>query len=438
MKRSLPIASALLAAGLWALCPAFAATFRVEIDYMGADTDGHDHQPSQLVLDAVVQMFACQGHTLMLDLDDEVPHTDFLTGNPGANLDCRDFWTYTGSSNTYRSYRNTYRNQGAGWHYCIFAHQYRIDSDPDNSNSGGCTNTTSSGRANGGDALIVTLGGFGGQTGSVFEQAATLAHEFGHNLGFSHVGSMSEGTVSPYVQNMPSVMSYTYQLGGVRNTLLELGFAPDYALFKNIDYSFGRMCSLNETALDEVRGTRMSRVDFNCDNDTADNGVLQDLGFRGSGMGSGAPWCGEADVSRTTLVDYNEWANYDDGATLVGNGERGDGEALAKLAEREAKITPCISADEWEQVQAETGLRGAPTLTVESCIGGQNVYVANSANATPIGTCSDWYTAVQTAHDLNPNGSVFYLSPGTFDAAGTTTLNRRGIWSCNTGTARIQ
>lgn len=426
-------AAALLLAPL-----ASAATFRIEIDYMGPDSDGHDHMPDQMVLDAVIQMFACQGHTLIIDLDDEVPHTDFLTGNPGANLDCRDFWTYTGATNTYRSYRNTYRDQGAGWHYCIFAHQYRIDSDPDNNNSGGCTNTSSSGRANGGDAFIVSLGAFDGQTGTLFEQAATLAHEFGHNLGFGHAGSMDSGVVTPYVQNLPSVMSYTYQLGGVRNTLLELGFAPDYALFKNIDYSFGRMCSLNESSLDEVRGTRMMSVDFNCDNDAADSGVLQDLGFRGSGMGSSAPWCGEADDSRTTLVDYNEWANIDDGATLVANSEVGDVDAFQKLADREAKLTPCISYEEWAEVIIDGGLRGAPTLEIESCIGGQNIYVATAAQAIPIGTCSNWFTAISLAQGAATNGSVFYLSPGTFDAAGTTTLNKPGIWSCNTGTARIQ
>lgn len=429
-----------LAAGLLVVLSvaASAATFRIEIDYMGADTDGHDHEPSQLVLDAVVQMFACQGHTLILDLSQEVPHTDFLTGDPTIGNDCGNFWTYTGQTNTYRSYRNLYRDQGAGWHYCIFAHQYRKDADDDNTGSG-CANTSSSGRASGGDSFIVSLGGFGGQTGSVFEQAATLAHEFGHNLGLGHTGS-NPGVVTPYVQNLPSVMSYTYQLGGVRNTLLGLGFAPDYALFKDIDFSFGRMCSLNEASLDELRGTRMQRVDFNCDNDTNDLGVLQDLGFRGSGLGNNAPWCGEADDSRTSLADYNEWANIDDGAALVANGERGEADSVAKLVERERKLTlaPCITSEEWQEVELELGGRGAPTLEVESCITGRNVYVATSANAAPTGACTDWYPTIQQAHSAMPLRSVFYVTPGTFNETGTTVLNRRGTWTCNTGVATIQ
>ena len=418
MQKPFATVSALLALAAWT--PAPADTFRIEIDWMGADTDGHDHRPEQIVLDAVIQMFACQGHTLIIDLSNEVPHMDFLTGDP--NADCGSFWTYTGATNTYRNIRNANRDRGAGWHYCIFAHQYRIDPDDDNPNSG-CGNTTSSGRANGGDCLIITLGGFGGQTGTLFEQAATLAHEFGHNLGLGHAGSMDSGITTPYVQNLPSVMSYTYQLGGVKTTLGELGFAPDYALFKDIDYSFGRMCSLNENALIETRGTLMQRVDFNCDDDTSDVGVLQDLGFRGAGFGSSAPWCGEADESRTTLVDYNEWANLVDGA------------GMRSIPENDGPT--CITAEEWELVRATMGMRGGPPLVVEPCIGGRNCYLG-PLFVTESGTCTLPYDSAQQAHAAMPAGSVFYLTPMTYDESGTTLLNRRGVWSCNTGTARIQ
>lgn len=416
--------SVLLAVGIWFVFAAvpltIADTFRVEIDYMGADVDGHDHMPDQLVLDAVIQMFACQGHTLILDLDDEVPHMDFLTGDPSS--DCGDFWNYTGAANTYRSIRNLYRDRGAGWHYCIFAHQYRVDADPDNSGSG-CANSGSSGRANGGDAFIVTLGSFSGQTGTLFEQAATLAHELGHNLGLGHAGNMDSDITSPYVQNVPSVMSYTYQLSGVRTTQQALGFSPPYALFKEIDYSHGRMCSLNENNLSETRGTLMQRVDFNCDNDTADTGVVQDLGFRGAGFGDSAPWCGEVDASRTTLSDYNEWGNLIDGAGLRSL-PPGDGPT-------------CITAEEWERVQAQIGTRGGPALEVENCIAGRNVYLGPFFVAET-GVCTFPYTSVFQAHAANPAGSVFYLTPLTYDEEGTTVLNRRGFWSCNTGIARIQ
>ncbi|MGE3181304.1 MAG: M43 family zinc metalloprotease [Phycisphaerae bacterium] len=420
---------------------AAAETFRVEIDYMGADGDGHDHMPDQIVLDAVIQMFACQGHTLIIDLDDEVPHTDLLTGNPGTNMDCRDFWTYTGVSNTYRNYRNTYRDRGAGWHYCLFAHQYRIDSNPGTSDSGGCTTTSSSGRANGGDAFIVTLGAFDGQTGTLYAQAGTLAHEFGHNLGLSHCGSQDCDATTEYVQNMPSVMAYTYQLSGVKTQLLSLGFVPDYAPFKEIDFSHGRMCSLNENSLNETTGTRMMRVDFNCDNDTSDSVVVQDLGFRGGGLGSSAPWCGETDVNRSTLTDYNEWANINDGATLVALAEEGDGEALFRLDERLEKSRTCITKEEWDEFVSynpDIVLGGGPPLAIEGCIAtGRNAYVATSSTFS-FGLCGFPFSGVILAQSSSPNNAVYWMTPGTYDQAGTTVLNKPGIWSCNTGTARIE
>lgn len=422
---------------LFAIFGVFAAaadTFRVEIDYMGPAADGHDHRPSQLVLDAVIQMFACQGHTLIIDLDDEIPHMDTLTGNP--NDDCGQFWTYTGASNTYRNIRNQFRDRGAGWHYCIFAHQYRVDSD-DIDNNSGCVTTTSSGRANGGDAFIVTLGGFSGRTGTEFEQAATLAHELGHNLGLSHCGGMDCNVVTPYVQIMPSVMSYSYQLRGVRAGLLANGLAPDYALFKNIDYSHGRMCSQNENNLDETRGTRMLRVDFNCDNDTNDTGVLQDLGFRGAGMGSSAPWCGQADESRTTLSDYNEWTNLVDGAGLVDRSETGDPDAILELYNRERKMERCMTYEDYIAYWPGPGLGGGPPLEVEACLTGRNVYLG-PLFIVETGTCTFPYDSVQQAQTASPARSVYYLTPQTYNETGTTVLNKRGIWTCNTGTARIQ
>jgi hypothetical protein len=429
-----------LLAGLTIAGSASAATFRVEIDYMG-DGGGHDHMPSQEVLDAVIQMFACQGHTLIIDLDDEVPHAETLIGDPTD--DCGSFWTYTGAANTYATYRNLYRDRGEGWHYCLFAHQYSIDSN-DVDDGSGCVESGSSGRANGGDAFIVTLGNFFGDTGTPFQQAATLAHELGHNLGLSHSGSMDTATVSPYVQNLPSVMSYTYQLGGVRNTLLELEFAPDYALFKNIDYSHGRMCTLNENSLDEIRGTRMRSVDFDCDGVADGSGIQQDLGFRGNGSGALAPWCGQPNNSLTMLTDYNEWANLEDGAALVAAATRahtGDLTAVAaaeKLAKRERMLTPCITADEWRVMESYLGDRGAPTLEIEPCITGENVYVAPLLSTFPTGTCRAWYMTISSAEASSPDDSVYYLTPGIYEAAGMTVLSKPGIWTCNTGTAVIR
>jgi hypothetical protein len=415
---------------------ASAETFRIEIDYMGPAPDGHDHRPSQLVLDAVIQMFACQGHTLIIDLSDEIPHYDSLTGNPDSN--CGQFFTYTGQPNTYASIRSTYRNQVAGWHYAIFAHQYMTGSpDPDDPNTPpGCYPTTSSGLANGGDAFIVSLGAFSGQTGTLFQQAATLAHEFGHNLGLSHCGTCAGN--SPYLLNMPSIMTYQYQLDGVRTGLLALGLMPEVALFKELAFSHGRMCALDEAGLDEIRGTLMMSVDFNCDGDTNETGVVQDLNVRGFGIGPAAPWCSADDVAYALLEDYNEWASLDDGATLVARAAGGDNDARFQLAERRSIIEPCITREEWDELAWRSPPHLlAPALAVEPCIGGQNIYIGDFSGYQT-GRCASPYASIQAAQAAAPNGSVYYIAPGIYDEPGVTILNKPGVYTCNTGTAVIR
>lgn len=425
----------------------YADTFRIELDYMGDDTDGHDHMPQQIVLDAVIQMFACQGHTLIIDLDDEVTHYDFLTGDPSA--DCGNFWGYTGVANTYRSLRdaNFDREGQDGWHYAIFAHQYRVDADPNNAGSG-CQNTTSSGRANGGDAFIVTLGAFDGNVGTLYAQAATLAHEFGHNLGLNHCGGQICGSnntpngdpnwVGPQVPNLPSVMSYNYQLSGVRTRLISNGLAFDEALFKEIDFSHGRMCGWNENSLNESIGTIMLPVDFNCDNDVNDSGIQQDVNFGGTGMGNSAPWCGVADQVRSFVSDFDEWGNLSDGAALVAAAKGGDGEAYFRLEERTLKQEPCITSEQWErQREFDITLGSGPALTVESCINGENVYIGDFFFAE-LGICQLPFASVENAQTSSPSNSVYYFWPNTYNEDGSLLLNKRGKYFCKTGSALIR
>ncbi len=431
-NRNHRLVAALGAAALLAIGTAGADTFFIEIDYMGPD-GGHDHMPAQIVLDAVVQMFACQGHTLVIDLDDEVPHHDFLTGDPDD--DCRNFFTYSGAANTYASIRAAFRDHGAGWHYCIFAHQYRRRSDSGEGESPGCYGTTSSGLASGGDAFIVSLGAWDGQTGTLFEQAALLAHEFGHNLGLSHCGTCAGG--NEYLLNMPSIMTYQYTVGGVRTGMLALGLTFEEALFKDLDYSHGRACALNESNLDEPRGTRMMSVDFNCDDDTDDTGVVQDLNFGGFGIGIFAPWCYPTDVDYAFLTDYDEWANLDDGATLLARGDDGDDDALLELSTRHANVEPCITREERDRITWDLQLRGGPSLVVEPCFAGLNVYIGN-VFFDPVGTCSLPFGSVQDAQAASPAGSVYYIAPGTYDEAGATVLDKAGLYTCNTGTAVIR
>ena len=145
-------------------------------------------------------------------MSDAIPHYDVLRRDPedcGASL-----FSYSGSADSFGAIKAAYADHSAaeGWHYCIFAHNYEDDE---------CNVTSSSGLGQmPGWNFIVTLGSFSGGTGTEFDQAATLAHEFGHNLGLSHCGQPDCSGIGNYTPILPSIMSYRYQLAGVRTNLL--------------------------------------------------------------------------------------------------------------------------------------------------------------------------------------------------------------------------
>lgn len=408
MKKRNPFWLCLLGGCLVAM-PVRADNFYIEIDYM---VGAHSHQPSAAVINAVVQMFACEGHTLTIVVDDALAHTNVLVRNPDNCT--QSLFTYNGT-NSYGAIKSANFDRAGNpepWHYCIFAHQYE-----DNT----CSTTGSSGLANAGEDFIVTLGSFSGQVGTLFDQAATLAHEFGHNLGLSHCGTQNCGSgtgdpdyVGPYVSNMPSVMSYRYQLAGVEFNMLCNGLTFDLALFKNLDYSHGRMCTLNEDSVNEINGTVMVSTDWDCDG-TLEAAIAWDTNANGFCSGGG---------NRTFVSDYNEWANLSDGAVLFAG--RSD---LPEYS--------CITAEEWEIVQnqmARGGACGQPALTTESCLSGENMYIG-PLNFVEAGTCNFPYDNVQQAHDAAPNNSRFYFKPGDYNSASATTLTKPGYYFCNTGTA---
>jgi hypothetical protein len=80
-------------------------------------------------------------------------------------------------------------------------------------------------RGIGGTDLLVTLGNFTDGVGTPREQAGTLMHELGHNLGLRHGGCDDANSKPGYA----SVMNYAYQMDGV----------PRGALRGVIDFSRG-------------------------------------------------------------------------------------------------------------------------------------------------------------------------------------------------------
>ena len=363
-----------------ALC-ARADTFRIEIDYMveyGADA--HSHMPTSQEVAAVVQMFACQGHTLIVEVSDEIPHYQVMRMDPDNPV---NFFGYNGVPESYGALKDTYYDHAgvSGWHYCIFGHQYEfVDGE------GVYFDSTSSGLAEvSGDDFTVTLGTriFDGLPGgSPFERAATLAHEFGHNLGLRHCGDMNcrdeddPDWTGPYPLNVASVMSYFYQLVGVRNNLVCQGLAPEFIPFKDIDYSHGTMCSLDENALDEGLGTMMAAADWNCDGEI-DTGTLKtDLNG-----GSRDHWCGPGvlDGVHSVLSDFDEWGAITDMTKSLGPEELTD-----------LEIVTCISDKELRRYTDKIVCPQA-TLSTEPCVSAEMRYVRADGRPGALGDCSDAY-----------------------------------------------
>lgn len=397
----------ILVAVLLATVPASAETFNIEIDYM-VDNNGsssHSHQPSQAVIDAVVQMFACQGHTLNIVVDDALTHHYAMRRDPSDN----SFFDYSGSADSFGKLKaDNFDNTQGGWHYAIFGHRYEgVDDD------GNIVVSGSSGLGERpGDDFIVTLGAWPDSTGNDFEQASTLAHEFGHNLGLTHCGGQNCSSVGPNSPVLASIMSYNYQLEGLRTGLLCNGLIHETEgwLFKEMDYSRGRMATLQEAALDEALGTSWVPVDWDCSGSVA-GVVSQDLST------DGPTWC--SNTGDLNLIgDYNEWDMIVDVAKNAKSSE------LVGMPES----STCISWEEVLEMRNKASCPSPTTAVSESCISAQLWFVdgASGTNSAS-GTWKDPSGSLANAQIYVPSSSAVVLFPGTLDegGAGGVTLDRR-------------
>ena len=88
-----------------------------------------------------------------------------------------------------------------------------------------------------GDQLLVTLGAFTFQVGSIDQQAATFMHELGHTLNLQHGGSDAINGKGNY----PSVMNYAFQFDSTDGGLVS----------RPLDYSRAIYTKITETSLNE-------------------------------------------------------------------------------------------------------------------------------------------------------------------------------------------
>jgi hypothetical protein len=226
--------------------PVFKDVF-VEIDYMQGDsTHPQGHPPDPVALANVQAAFADapvdepNGIRVHFQVNDAIPHKTLTalvpcTGAAGSNdadFDAlRTTWFGTAQERSDPN-PNTLFAKRYGFRYMVFAHSLV------GTGASGCAELP-------GDDAVIALAGFGPklssdpyfQRGTSDEQAGTVMHELGHNLGLRHGGGDNINCKPNYL----SVMNYSRQL-------------PDFLAPRRLDYSRGALPTLNESAVSEALG----------------------------------------------------------------------------------------------------------------------------------------------------------------------------------------
>jgi len=212
--------------------------------------------------------------------------------------------TETATHRRFNTLKNTNFNdaiRGRIYHYCIWA----------NMRPNGSSGVSDVDWVNGGDDCIVSFDDFPAAYQTAQSMAATILHEFGHNLNQRHGGA--DGTTNNPTYS--SVMSYSWQLrtgrGNVwraqnpiyapffyqQNAVVEAGGAiPAGWAGPTVAYSEGMGRTLFENSLNEPAGLyNANAIDWNMDGDTTDVSASRDINNNGS--------------TNNTFTDFSNWAN---------------------------------------------------------------------------------------------------------------------------------
>jgi hypothetical protein len=261
------------------------------------DCGAHSHRPTGA---AIAKVFTAYGAAPVSNPDgttgihliaDYGQGGAFTGGNRVPDADGVIAGTTSGTDYKAIKAANFNPNRARIFHYVLMPHYYN-------------TNSSSSGVAEiNGDDMVVSLY----CSHSDQNVANTIVHEAGHNLGLRHGGNVDTN----YKPNYNSVMNYRYQFPGVDTNCT----VPGDGL---LTYSVGTRASLNETALLETNGI--------C------NGV--DVDWNGNLLIDPAAVSVDInqDTTKTTLTDFNDWANLR--LSTVNNGASPNGPSQEVITEQ--------------------------------------------------------------------------------------------------------
>ncbi len=248
----------------------------IEIDYMVKD--GYAYIPTQFQVDQLVNVFACEGITLNIVLDDTI------------------HYVHVYSDHTVDSLQAIYDDHPGEiqWKWCLIG-------------------VTSSTRSFGGGRRFFTTGGVQPNTQPPL---GTFMHELGHTIGLGHHAM--------YAPNFPSVMNYRYLGGRIAAQIACDGLASECpSSFRMLDYSHGTLLTLREGDLYEPEGMGLGPVDWNC------NGVIDSTRYSYNlrrrtrcspavlGPGLVANDKDEWSVVRSVIAGYNSDPQVDHGDTVT-------------------------------------------------------------------------------------------------------------------------
>ena len=338
-----------------------------------------------------------------------VPYQQFIipcTGGPPCT------YNYTDLDNI-KAIRFNPTRRASIFHYALFANQYGFP-DPGSLDSSGLSRDIPAAD------FIVTLGQTGPgvvRGGTVFEQAGTFMHEFGHNLGLRHGGDEDLPQRKP---NHLSIMNYRFQFRG----LIKANGGREF------DYSRRTLPPLDENALNESIGISdpdnhrtiwgstggpmftpctsqlpSPRIDWNCNSMLNAGPVAISI---------------NADVPRDILRGFTEWpALVFDGGGRIGTGaSRGEISVPANNLS-EASVNELRNAAPPDILQQEAcSIEENVTFTPET--GGQaplTVTFDASASTAPCGTIVSYsWDFGDNTTGSGPTVMHTYTSPGTYIA----------------------